>query len=233
MKKTRQVLFFPDFFKRRNLNFCVFLCRRWLLAMVLCLDFSVGVLAQQQKVSVNVKNADISVILRQINEQTKLNFVYDPDQLASMSKITLDVKNEVLETVLANLFANTPFEYRFEMETVLIRLKEKGVHESAVREITLTGVVKDAQGNLLPGVTVILKGTSIGTATDPDGNFKLNLPSGNDMVLVFSFIGMETQEVRYVGQKNMEVVMKEDAKEMEEVVVTGIFQRSKSSYTPR
>lgn len=228
MKKTRQVLFFPDFFKRENPNF---LCRRWVLAIVLCLGFSFGALAQQQKVSINVKNADISVILRQIKEQTKLNFVYDPDQLASMSKITLDVKNEVLETVLANLFTDTPFEYRFEMETVLIRLKEKGVRESAIREINLTGVVKDAQGNLLPGVTVILKGTNIGTATDPDGNFKLNLPGGNDMFLVFSFIGMETQEVKYAGQKKMEVVMKEDTKEMEEVVVTGIFQRSKSSYT--
>ena len=84
MKKNKTSFVFPDFFKRENSNL---LCRRWLLAIVMCLGFSFGAFAQQQKVSIHVKDVDVSVVFRQIKEQTKLNFVYDPDQLASMSSI--------------------------------------------------------------------------------------------------------------------------------------------------
>ena len=63
------------------------------VAIVMCLGFSFGAFAQQQKVSIHVKDVDVSVVFRQIKDQTKLNFVYDPDQLASMSSVTMDVKN--------------------------------------------------------------------------------------------------------------------------------------------
>lgn len=70
--------------------------------------------AQQQKVSIDVKQVDVSVVFRQIKEQTKLNFVYDPDQLASMSKVTLNVQNVTVDVALQRLFEGTSFEYRFE-----------------------------------------------------------------------------------------------------------------------
>lgn len=60
--------------------------------------------AQQQKVSIDVKQVDVSVVFRQIKEQTKLNFVYDPDQLASMSKVTLNVQNVTVDVALQRLF---------------------------------------------------------------------------------------------------------------------------------
>ena len=65
------------------------------------------------------------MVFRQIKEQTKLNFVYDPDQLASMSSITMDVKNVSVDSVLSKLFTGTSFEYRFEMGAILIKRKEK------------------------------------------------------------------------------------------------------------
>lgn len=115
MKKNKTSFVFPDFFKRENSNL---LCRRWLLAIVMCLGFSFGAFAQQQKVSIHVKDVDVSVVFRQIKEQTKLNFVYDPDQLASMSSITMDVKNVSVDSVLSKLFTGTSFEYRFEMGSI-------------------------------------------------------------------------------------------------------------------
>ena len=73
--------------------------------------------------------------------------------------------------------------------------------------------------NPLPGVTVVLKGTSVGVVTDVDGHFKMDLPADHETVLVFSFVGMKTQEVYYKGEKELNVVMEEDVKQMDEVVV--------------
>lgn len=78
---------------------------------------------------------------------------------------------------------------------------------------------------------MVLKGTSVGVVTDVDGHFKMDLPADHETVLVFSFVGMKTQEVYYKGEKELNVVMEEDVKQMDEVVVTGIFSKSKESYT--
>ena len=78
---------------------------------------------------------------------------------------------------------------------------------------------------------MVLKGTSVGVVTDVDGHFKMDLPADHETVLVFSFVGMKTQEVYYKGEKELNVVMEEEVKQMDEVVVTGIFSKSKESYT--
>ena len=85
----------------------------------------------------------------------------------------------------------------------------------------MQGTVKDKEGNPLPGVSVFIKGTTIGVATDVDGKFKMQLPEMENMVLVFSFTGMKKQEVKYTKQPVLNIVMEEDVAEMEEVVVTG------------
>ena len=85
----------------------------------------------------------------------------------------------------------------------------------------MTGKVTDRSGSPLPGVTILIKGTSLGTVTDTEGIFKIALPQKKDVVLVFSFIGMKTQEIVLKDDKPLKVVMQEDAKEIDEVVVTG------------
>ena len=225
MKKNKIRFVFSDFFERKRSE----LSRgNWVILLVvfLCLPF-LG-MAQQQRVTIKVKQVDVSVVFRQIKEQTKLNFVYDPDQLSSMSKVTLDLQNVTVDSVLIKLFAGTPFEYRFEMGSILIKKK---VEKAKLQEVTVSGVVKDTRGELLPGVTVVVKGTSLGTATDIDGAYKLAFAKGGDIVLVFSFIGMETMEVKFTGQETINVMMKEAVETMEEVVVTGIFTRKKEGFT--
>ena len=225
MKKNKIQFVFSDFFERKrselSRGYWLFLLMFWCIP---CMG-----MAQQQKVSINVKQVDVSVVFRQIKEQTKLNFVYDPDQLTSMSKVTLNLQNVTVDSVMSRLFANTPFEYRFEMGSILI--KRKGKVSEPAKTVTVTGTVKDTEGNPLPGVTVVLKGLSLGGATDIDGNYKLSFAKVDNIVLVFSFIGMETQEVKYTGQKTLDVVMKESVESMEEVVVTGIFTRRKEGFT--
>ena len=214
MKKNKIRFVFSGFFERKRSELFGGVQLFLLIMFLSCPLFGV---AQQQKVSIDVKRVDVSVVFRQIKEQTKLNFVYDPDQLSAMSEITLRMKDVTVDAVLSQLFANTPFEYRFESGAILIKRKEK---EAATKGevVTVTGSVKDATGNPLPGVTIMLKGLSLGAATDVDGNYKLSFTKVEDIVLVFSFIGMETQEVKYTGQQKIDVVMKETVESMEEDV---------------
>ena len=100
-----------------------------------------------------------------------------------------------------------------------------------IERVTLSGVVKDQKGETLPGVTVMIKGTTLGGTTDIDGKYALTVPLSKDMVLVFSFVGMETQEVAYKGQSKIDVTLAPSVTEMQEVVVTGIFTRKAESYT--
>lgn len=140
MKKNKTSFVFLDFFHLKKSEFPQGL-GVFLFAMLLCCPlFS---MAQQQKVSIDVKQVDVSVVLRQIKEQTKLNFVYDPDQLASLSKITLSMKDVTVDAVLSRLFAETPFEYRFESGAILIKRKEKEAQKKE-EVITIAGTVKDA-----------------------------------------------------------------------------------------
>lgn len=99
-------------------------------------------------------------------------------------------------------------------------------------ERTLTGVVKEVSGETIPGATVQVKGhTNIVSVSDMYGNFVLkNIPSGKQTIVI-SFLGMESQEIAYTGQKSITVTMVEKANEIKDVVVTGIYVRKKSSFT--
>ncbi|MCM1032046.1 MAG: SusC/RagA family TonB-linked outer membrane protein, partial [Oscillibacter sp.] len=100
------------------------------------------------------------------------------------------------------------------------------------QELKITGKVTDVQKQPLPGVTVLVKGTTLGAVTDQNGMYALRLPEvKEDILLLYSFIGMETQEIKYQGKDIIDVVMREEVKEVEEVVVTGIFTRKKESFT--
>lgn len=194
--------------------------------------------AQQQKVSINVKGVDVQVVFRQIKEQTKLNFVYDPDQLSGLSSVSLEVKGGTVEEVLKKLFKDTPFEYRFEMQSIIIR---KAAEKRTGEGKKIQGVVTDKAGNALPGVTVLIEGTTLGCSTDVDGHFILVVPGTvKDVAIEFRFIGMNSHRVKLAdikdntileGKKDLKVVLTEASHQLQDVVVTGIFNKSKESYT--
>jgi TonB-dependent Receptor Plug Domain. len=115
----------------------------------------------------------------------------------------------------------TDLEYYIENNVVVIRKKDP-VYEQPVEQEKkeIKGTVTDDQGVPLPGVSVVIKGTSVGVATDIDGNYVLEIDS-NNAVLVFSFVGMLPQEIAYKGQSVQNVSLGADTEQMAEVVVTG------------
>ncbi|MFR7875768.1 MAG: carboxypeptidase-like regulatory domain-containing protein [Butyricimonas paravirosa] len=91
--------------------------------------------------------------------------------------------------------------------------------------------MSDQDGNTIPGVSVVLKGTTLGTASDADGKFVLALPSLDGVVLTFTCIGMKTREIAVKDARTLNVTLEEDSETIQEVVVTGIYSRNKESFT--
>ena len=207
--------------------------RKTFLTMKLSLCFLImgltsvyGNAFSQLKVNLTVHNATLQEVFEQLTETTDYRFVYSSDLLNKTQKITCDFQNESIESVLAECLEGTNLWYRVEDNIVVISPKFQRPY-TPVEEITINGKVVDENNQPLPGVAVLLKGTTIGVATDVNGNFQLTIPKQEGLTLVFSFVGMKTQERVVRDEKPLMIVMEEDAKMIEEVVVTG-YQTIKS-----
>ena len=120
---------------------------------------------------------------------------------------------------------NLPFQ---NIEFYYMTLEQK---KDEVKKKSITGKVTDSKKEPLPGVTILVKGTTIGVVTDVEGNYKITLPDQKEISLLFSFIGMVSQEIKVTNQTEINVVLEEDVENLEEVVVNGIFTRKASSFT--
>ena len=206
------------------------LCQLLLSVKIVLLSVSFS-FAQQNtdRVSVDMKNASLAEIFDEIKRQTKLSFMFSNDDLKHVGRKDYAVKNVTVDSAMRECLEGTGLEYELTNNVVVIR--KAPVKAEKVQQITLMGTVRDQKGETLPGVSIVIKGTALGGATDIDGRYSLALPLTKDMVLVFSYVGMLTKEVVYDGQKTIDVTLEENVKEMEEVVVTGIFTRKAESYT--
>ena len=191
-----------------------------------------SVYAQLRKVSFEVQNVNLAEIIAILEKSTNYTFLYQDEQVERVKNLTFHFVDEKLSDVLEKCLAGTDLDYSIVDQTVVLRLKDtKPQEQPQVNSHKVSGVVTDKNGVPLPGVTVMLKGTTTGVATDMDGKFVLEIPQTEQMVLVCSFVGMETREVTWQGEKELTVVLTEKIAEMDEVVVTGIYERKSESFT--
>lgn len=204
--------------------------KRWWLVVAVWICLPALAWGQEQKVTVDLRDAKVQEVLMEIKRQTGLNFVYSPEQLAALPARDVEAKDETVDALMERLLEGSGLEHAFEMGSIVIRRKAEAKVQKQVEEMRITGTVKDNFGHVLPGVTVLVKGTTIGVATDVDGKYALSVPAGK-YVLVFSMVGMKLQEVTVSVSKEINVVLEEEAAQMDEVVVTGIFNKPRESYT--
>lgn len=183
-----------------------------------------------QKINISVKQASLQDIFKKLRKQSNLNFLYDSDMLSTAKPVSLTFENASLDDVLKKCFYDQPLTYVINQNTVIIKLKPSSPIENAIVEVTITGKVVDEKGEILPGVNIKVKGTDIGTTTDVNGVYKLNLPTGNE-TLLFSFIGFTTQEVSAAGKTQLNVTLHEQASSLNELVVTGYGTQRKGDIT--
>ncbi len=188
--------------------------------------------AQEVQMDISLKNASLKEVIREIRLQSDYNFVYMDTDIATVKARELDLKNVTVKQILDHCLKNTELTYNMVDKTIVIKKKGNVTQTLSLPEKqVIHGVVKDKQGNSLPGVTIIVKGSKYGVTTDVDGAFAFEFPNIQSVTLVFSFIGMKTRELVFTGQKFLEVVLDEEPTQMDEVVVTGMFERHKEGYT--
>lgn len=184
--------------------------------------------SQEQKMDVVFRDEMLEDVLEYLKANTDYEFVYRRESLGDSKVQNVELKDVTLKQVLDQVLRQNGFDYEIVDKIVIVR---KLVMSQQKKEIKIIGQVTDEKKQPMPGVTVVVKGLTIGTATDADGKYVLKLPEMKDLAILFSFVGMETMEVKYAGQDTINVVLKENVKVVDEVVITGIYTRKKESFT--
>ncbi|WP_423146002.1 TonB-dependent receptor [Rubrolithibacter danxiaensis] len=191
---------------------------------------NVSAKSYSQIVSLQQKNTSVEKILRLIEEQTGYHFLYEKKDIASAGKININVANVLVEEALNQCLKDQPLTYKIFQQTIVLRKKDEVHGTKALSLQTIQGTVTDNKGQPLPGVSVKIKGTNVGTVTDVNGNYSITASNGNG-TLVFSFIGFTTQEVAINNRTQIDVRLLENSQALNEVVVIGYGTQLKSDLT--
>ncbi|MFA8435079.1 MAG: SusC/RagA family TonB-linked outer membrane protein [Marinifilaceae bacterium] len=193
----------------------------FLLASVI--NVSAKTLAQDTKITLSMEGAELEQVLWEIHEQTGLVFLYSASDVQEVKDVSVDAKEETVKSVLHRCLKDSDLEYEFRNKAVTLRKSSKPSPAPATSQQQekrkISGVVVDDQGLSLPGVSVLVKGTTTGVSTDFDGKFSMEIPASGKVTLVFSFIGMNAQEILVKDQKTLNITMTTDSEQLAEVVV--------------
>ncbi|WP_170154531.1 TonB-dependent receptor [Mangrovibacterium diazotrophicum] len=176
--------------------------------------------SQTAKLSVLAQNESIDLVLRKIEDQSQYRFFYS-GTVNTNQKVTVNSQNEDIETILTQILSGTDISYKISGRQVALFNEHEGGSDRTVQQsLTVSGTVKSDSGEPLPGVTVVIKGTSNGTITDANGYYSLTeVPS--ESTLIFQFVGMKLQEVELNGRTSVDIVLEEETIGLEEVVAIG------------
>ncbi|WP_460023808.1 SusC/RagA family TonB-linked outer membrane protein [Marinifilum fragile] len=199
-----------------------------LVFLVLVLSYSTmaKTYSQNQKVSLEMEQATILDVLNEIKDQTGLRFLYKRGLFDDFERVNIEVENEEVKMLLDQILRERGLECEVEEEVITFKeIVKLNPLKEAPQQKKIKGTVTDDQGLPLPGVSVIIKGTNTGVSTDFDGNFLLELPAGEEYVLVFSFIGMQPQEIVVTNQTQLNITLTASSEQLAEVVVTTGYQK--------
>jgi TonB-dependent starch-binding outer membrane protein SusC len=191
--------------------------------------------SQTAKLSIKMNNVPIADVFNEIEKISKFRLFYD-NQLVDLSqRVSVDAEGETIFDVLDEAFLNTGLDYEIMDRFILVKAQNEQLTRAesiyaAQQPSSVSGKITDNSNQPLPGVTVVVKGTTQGTVTNADGEYTLtNIP--DDAVLQFSFVGMRTQEVAVEGRRSINVTMVEETIGIEEVVAVGYGTMKKSDIT--
>ena len=172
----------------------------------------------QNKMQMNFKKITYDKLFQEIRSQIGFVAMYNNGVVDLQTVVRADFGEIDLKDLLDKTLKVNGLSYRIEGKFIIV-LKEEQKKDKKVLAY-VKGVVKDKENQPLSGVAIRLKGTTVGTTTNVNGFYEIGIPKDSS-VLIFSFLGMKTVEVKYVGRDTIDVVMSEDVQQVEEVVVTG------------
>ena len=195
-----------------------------------------SVYSQYVSLNLSMKNTTVGAVINSIKSQTGYEFSYDADLLDKMiGTVSVDMKNEQIETILNKIFGGTDINFRVLNNRIFLKeepgkLKNLSVVNQQQSQKTVKGTVVDAANIPVIGANVFVKGTTHGTITDMDGNFTLTNVAENS-TLVISYIGFLEKNVEVGNKTSFDIVLLEDSKKLEEVVIVGYGTQKKVNLT--
>lgn len=174
--------------------------------------------AQRMRIAISMSNVSVEQVLNKIEETSDYVFLYNDETIQKSRIVSVRSKSGKITDILDDIFKGTDISYTV-IDKQIILSKSNKVNQPA-KAIQIKGTVKDALGEPLIGVSVLVKGTSNGTVTDLDGRFSLNVSVGD--ILEFSYVGYAAQSVTVKNANPLDIVLSEDAQALDEVVVTAL-----------
>ncbi|TDQ11294.1 TonB-dependent receptor [Pedobacter metabolipauper] len=183
-----------------------------------------------QMVSMKKKNAPMTEVINDIQNQTGYSFIISSDLLKRTNPVSVTLTNVALKDALDQCFYGQPFDYVINNKTIVITNKRSPALIIPKVQIIVTGKITDEKGLPLIGVNITIKGTQTGTSTDANGNYKIPVTDANT-VLVYTLVGMSPQEISVTNRTTINVTLREAQTGLNEVIVVGYGTQVKKDIT--
>jgi len=229
MKKFRSYWFGDDFVS------CQKLLRIMKLTILLVfaglVTYASSTYSQATKLSMKLNQATILEVFNEIENQSEFNIAYNSSKIDVSKTVDINVENQTVDKILDKILKDQGLHYEIVDRYIVITDKAVNtVSTSGAQQKSVSGKVTNTVGEPIPGVTVVIRGTSNGIVTDNDGSYSLVIPE-NGKVLVFSFVGMLSQEIEIGNQSSINVELQEDIIGIEEVVAIGYGTQKRINLT--
>lgn len=204
------------------------------LLVVTLFNVSASNYAQNTKISLNLEDVTVKKVLAKIESSTDFKFLFNRRDIDLKSIVSIKVDKESVKSILDNMFIESSISYDILDKQIILKpalIDNTTIEEptAEIQETEIKGVVSDADGSPLPGVSIVIDGTTTGTETDFDGEYTITASKGD--ILAFSFIGMKTQKVTIGDNLTIDVSLEDDAGNLDEVVVVGYGTQKKINLT--
>ena len=197
--------------------------------LLFALAFTVNARGLTQTISLKASNITLKEVFNKLHNATGYNFIYNLEMISNISKVSVDFKNVSLSNALNQLLSPHRLSYIINEDDKSVVLN-KADQNGLTPPVPISGIVTDDAKQPLPGVSVQLKGKTVGAVTGRDGRFTINVPDKN-AVLIFSMIGYENRELPVQDLQAMTVVLKQTPASLDEIVVVGYGTQLKKDVT--
>lgn len=202
------------------------------LMMLTLIFYSYSSYAQSSGLTLNEKMTSLKQVIEKVEKISGYNFLYNAQLIDVSKRVSISKKDVGLKVLLDEVFKDTDISYKIVDKQIILSPKETSVDKKADVEESLPtrgrekgkkeikGKVCDEVGQPIPGATIVINGTTIGTATNTDGTFVITIPEGKKDLQI-SFVGYAPQTLRLTGNEAYKIFLKQESKKLDEVVVTG------------
>lgn len=181
------------------------------------------------QVTIDIKNKSIKEAVKEIENKSVFKFFFNDDLKELDKVVSISFSDKDIDTVLKQLLTDSEIGYQKQEKNIILLIPQKA-NQKQEKQKKITGVVKDEGGEHIIGATIMVKGATTGTVTDIDGKFSLEVPKGSSLII--SYIGYLSQEIKFKGDKfDYQIVLKENLKVLDEVVVVGYGVQRKRDVT--